>query len=685
MSVFDTDIRFVKGIGEKKAKLFAKLGIFSLADLLNHFPREYEDRREIKRLCDVLPGDSVCVEASLTGIPRHSRPRAGMELLKFAISDGSVLCDVTIFNQSWQKDRLKTGETYIFYGKFGGTEQRLNLINPVFEFESRAEKSNLVGRILPIYRLSAGVGRQSISNAVGEALIRADGEFTEPLPAWILTRFSLRPPQFCYQNIHFPNDDIALYDARKRLVFEELFLLALGLRLMRSPVEAAGFKLKPLATTGFTKLLPFTLTGAQSRAISEIFTDLSSGCPMNRLVQGDVGSGKTVVAAAAIWLAGKSGLQAAFMAPTELLATQHYRSLLPIFEAVGLRIELLTGSMPATKKSEIQEKIGAGELDVVIGTHALITDKVKFQKLGLVITDEQHRFGVNQRAALAEKGNIIPHVLVMSATPIPRTLALIMYGDLDISIIDELPPGRTPIDTFAVGENYRARLNRFVRKLVGEGRQIYIVCPLVSDIEGLDDGRKAVEEYAEKLRTQTFPDLRVALIHGKLPQKKKDEIMHEYGAAKIDILVSTTVIEVGIDVPNAALMIVENAERFGLSQLHQLRGRVGRGKHKSYCILVSSSSGEATRERLRVMCETNDGFKIAEADLNLRGPGDFFGSRQHGLPFLKIADLAADSEPLRLAALAADETLAADPKLTADKHSILREKITAMFEKSNFN
>lgn len=405
---------------------------------------------------------------------------------------------------------------------------------------------------------------------------------------------------------------------------------------------------------------------------------------MNRLLQGDVGSGKTVVAAAAAWLCCKSGHQTALMAPTELLAAQHFRSLEPMMRSLGLRVTLLIGSLPAAEKRAVQAAIAMGDYDLVIGTHALITDAVEFKSLGLVITDEQHRFGVRQRAALAEKGRSA-HVLVMSATPIPRTLSLIIYGDLDLSVIDELPPGRQPIKTYSVGESYRERLRAFIRKLVGEGRQVYIVCPLVESAEGLDDGRKAVEKYAEELDTKIFPDLTVEFVHGKMKAKQKDEIMRRFAAGEVDILVATTVIEVGIDVPNAALMVVENAENFGLSQLHQLRGRVGRGAYESYCVLVRGGGGDATRERLAVMCSTQNGFKIAEADLKLRGPGDFFGSRQHGLPALRVADLDADAETMKSAADAADELLADDPKLKKQANRAAKQAVERMFADSTLN
>ncbi len=657
----DTEVKYIKGVGEKKAGFLAKLGIFSLRDLLRHFPREYEDRREIKRLADVQPGESACVEGSLVSLPKLSRIRKGLDIVRCRISDGSALCDVTFFNQSWQKNRLQLGEEYVFYGKFGdGHLLAKELQNPVFELAGEAK---LTGRIMPVYPLTAGIRRSDMIKLAEAALAAADGDFPEPLPASVCAEFGLVDAATAYRSIHFPADDEELDAARRRFVFEELFLLSLGLRRSRAGYSGTPPRVEERDMGEFERLLSFELTGAQKRAIADVARDLCHRPrPTNRLIQGDVGSGKTVVAAAAAWLACESGLQTAFMAPTELLAAQHFRSLGGLFEQLGLRTALLTGSMGAAEKRETRRKIADGEVDLVIGTHALITDAVEFGALGLVITDEQHRFGVRQRAALAAKGREA-HVLVMSATPIPRTLSLIIYGDLDLSIIDELPPGRQPIQTFSVDERYRERLNAFIRKLVAEGRQVYIVCPAVSDEEGLSDDKKAVEEHAKHLQEEVFPELSVGFVHGKLKPKAKDEAMAKFASGETQLLVATTVIEVGIDVPNAALMIVENAENFGLSQLHQLRGRVGRGQFESYCILVRAGGGDVAKERLAVLCRTSDGFEIAEADLKLRGPGDFFGSRQHGLPSLRVTDLEADAQTMTLAAAAAERVFADDPQL----------------------
>ena len=489
-----------------------------------------------------------------------------------------------------------------------------------------------------------------------------------------MDEYRLCSARYAYENVHFPADMRALELARTRLVFEELFVLACALGLLRGGREAAsGRKLGEADLGVFTSSLPFTPTGAQLRAIGDALSDMRSGRLMNRLVQGDVGSGKTLVAAACVWYAAQSGAQSAFMAPTEILAEQHFATLTGFLEPFGIRVAKLTGSMKAKEKREVLAALASGEVQLCVGTHALLSEGVAFRDLALVVTDEQHRFGVQQRAALAEKGAVPPHILVMSATPIPRTLALIIYGDLDVSLIDELPPGRQKVDTFAVDSSYRARLNGFMEKLVSEGRQVFVVCPRIEDDEEQPDDLKSAEEHAAELREQ-LPGLRIGCIHGKLKAKEKDELMSLFSSGGLDVLVSTTVIEVGVDVPNAALMVIENAERFGLSQLHQLRGRVGRGRHKSWCILVSDAKGEEARARLAAMTHISDGFKIAEEDLRLRGPGDFFGSRQHGLPELHIADLGADMNVLKAAQESAKKLLESDPELAYPENARLKER-----------
>ena len=593
---------------------------------------------------------------------------------------GSVTA--TFFNQSYMKDALRTGETYVVYGRVEGPPGRRQMTNPVCE---RADRARFTGRILPIYPLTRGISNNLLAGLTLRCVEEGAGQVEETLPAGLRREHALAAAEFACRNIHFPRDEEALELARRRLIFEELFCLACGMALLRTGrtcAEGVPFSTPPVEE--FLALLPFSLTAAQRRAMEEVAADTASGAPMNRLVQGDVGSGKTMVAAYGAWLAAKNGGQCALMAPTELLAEQHFRSLAPLLGRAGVRVGLLTGSVKGKARKELYAALAAGEVDLVVGTHALLSEGVAFSNLALAITDEQHRFGVAQRAALAAKAGRTPHVLVMSATPIPRTLALIIYGDLEVSVIDELPPGRTPVETYVVGEDKRQRMYRFVRKLVGQGRQAYLVCPAVEEGEESPgepggEGLKAAVPYAEHLKSEVFPDLRVGLVHGKMKARDKDAAMTAFAAGELDVLVSTTVIEVGVDVPNAALMVVENADRFGLSQLHQLRGRVGRGKHQSYCVLMTSTHSAESRERLRVLAKTADGFRIAEEDLKLRGPGDFFGQRQHGLPQLGIADLAADMRVLKEAQQAAQALLEADPGLSRREHAPLLGRVRRLF------
>lgn len=675
----DTDVRYIKGIGEARAKALNKLGIYTLRDLVMAFPRAYDDRSVVKSISELIPGESACVIAAVASQPRLSHIKKGLDIVKLRAVDGRGSMNVTFFNQSYVRDSLHVGESYAFYGRVGGLIGAPEMTNPVFEPEASFGKST--GRIMPIYRLTSGISQNMMAKATAAGLSACGDVMPDPLPKSVQMGRNLAQSRFSYENIHFPKSFEDLELARRRLIFEELFVLSCALDSLREKrVKKAGFSMKGAELSEFYSALPFKPTDAQRRAIKEAVSDMSRDVPMSRLVQGDVGSGKTAVAMACCWYAAKSGYQSAFMAPTEILAEQHYRTLCDILEPFGIRVALLTGGMTAKGKRETNERIKNGEVDVVVGTHALISGSVEFSRLGLVVADEQHRFGVQQRAALTEKGES-PHVLVMSATPIPRTLALIVYGDLDVSVIGELPPGRQKIDTFSVGENMRPRIYAFIRKLVKEGRQVYIVCPAVDEIEGDEDVR-AVKEYEEKLEKEVFPDLRVALMHGKMKQKEKDAVMSAFSKGETDILVATTVIEVGVDVPNASLMVVENADRFGLSQLHQLRGRVGRGKHKSYCVLFEGAGGETAKERLGVMCETNDGFKIAETDLRLRGPGDFFGSRQSGLPDMHIASFASDMDILRDAQAAAKELMAEDPELRKPENAELREAVSRICSRS---
>ncbi len=676
MTDLHTDIRAISGIGETRAKALAKLGITTLQDLLSYFPRGYEDRTLTRPIKELLPGENACVKAMIASDPTAHRIRGGKMLVRACAVDSSGSLDLVFFNQEYRKNSLHRGETYIFYGKVDGNLLRRQMVNPLIEQEGQQQ---ITGRIMPIYPLTAGISQLILSRAVQQGLAACSDLLEDVLPDEIRQEHHLCYVNYAYANIHFPASPEALETARRRLVFEELFLLTCGLqRLRQRRQDVSGPLCRRVDMAPFYEALSFSLTGAQQRAINDALTDMCRERPMNRLCQGDVGSGKTMVAAACVWFAAQNGCQSALMAPTEILARQHYQGLAPLFASFGLRCALLTGSTRAKERREILAGLADGSVDLCIGTHALLTADVHYARLGLVITDEQHRFGVDQRAALGHKG-MHPHVLVLSATPIPRTLALIIYGDLDVSIIDELPPGRQKVDTFAVNEHYRLRVNQFIRKQVAAGHQVFIVCPLVGDGDEVPDERKAVTAYARKLQEEVFPDLRVSLLHGKMKPKEKEAVMTAFVRHESDILVSTTVIEVGVDVPNANTMVVENAERFGLSQLHQLRGRVGRGSAKSYCILFSDHTNEETRQRLQVMVKTNDGFRISEEDLRLRGPGDFFGQRQHGLPAMKVADLSCDMRLLDEAQSAAKELLAQDPELQAPGHRALRRKISALF------
>ena len=675
MATLNTDIRYIKGVGEARAKSLAKLGITDLRSLLSYFPRAYDDRRAYKKIAGLIPGENACVCAVIAGEPKLSRIRKGLDLIKLRAVDETGALELTYFNQSYLKNTFHTGDAYVFFGRAEGTPSRPQMTNPLFEREGAHQ---ITGRIMPIYPLTAGVSQSMLYKAVEQGLAACVDELPDILPEDVRLVYQLCHTRFAYENIHFPTDDEALSAARRRLAFEELFLLALGLKLLRERrTFVAGKQCKKVDLSPFFTSLPFSLTGAQRRAIGDIARDLTGQRPMNRLVQGDVGSGKTMVAAAAIYMAAKNGLQCALMAPTEILAEQHYRSLAPLLEPLGIPCALLTASTKARERRALNERLRSGELSLVIGTHALLSPDVQYQNLGLVVTDEQHRFGVDQRAALSAKGDD-PHLLVMSATPIPRTLALMIYGDLDVSVLDELPPGRQTVDTFAVTESYRARLNGFIRKQAEEGHQVFVVCPKVEDGEEGESKLKSASEHAEELQ-KLFPDLTVACVHGRMKPKEKEAVMAAFAAGETDILVSTTVVEVGVDVPNATLMVVENAERFGLSQLHQLRGRVGRGKAKSYCVLVSDTPTEESRERLRVLTRTNNGFEIAQADLELRGPGDFFGSRQHGLPEMHVKDLLGSMDMLHEAQSAAEALCRKNPALAGEELAPLRNRIAELF------
>lgn len=678
MDRLQQDIQYIKGIGPARAKRMNRLGLYMLDDLIRFFPRDYEDRRTLKSTSGIGGSEKACIELTVSTQPRLTHVRKGMDLLKFQAVDEAGIVSVTYFNQSWLRNSFAVGESYLFYGEFMRKGNRLEVINPVFE-PKKDEGSSLL-RIMPVYPLTAGINQSAMRSAVQQALEACKDVFPEPVPHEIRDRYHLAASSFAFANVHFPADEEALSIARRKLIFEEFFTLACAQKMLRGRRNTvSGHRISAAAPETFEDSLPFALTGAQKRVIREAFDDMIRGeHPMNRLVQGDVGSGKTVVAAACCWLAVSSGHQAAVMAPTELLAEQHYRSFRSLLEPFGIRVEKLTGNMTAKEKNAVYDALENGDIGLLVGTHALISDKVRFRSLAFCVVDEQHRFGVLQRAALAKKGEE-PHLMVMSATPIPRTLSLIIYGDLDISVIDELPPGRQAVDTYSVKEKMRPRIEAFARKQVEEGHQVYWVCPAVEENEEIPNLRSA-EQTAEDLRTRAFPDLRVELLHGKMKAADKDAVMRRFADGSADILVSTTVVEVGVDVPNAVLMVVENADRFGLSQLHQLRGRVGRGKSMSYCVLFDAGESDVSAERLSVMCRTNDGFQIAETDLKLRGPGDFLGSRQHGLPELKIADLAEDMDVLRSAGEAAQNVLKNDAQLELPEHSELKARVARIIE-----
>lgn len=672
-------IQMLPGIGPARAARLQKLGLETADDLLRWFPRQYEDRRTVYPVEGAPVGEKCCVAAVVVEAPRTTRITKGREVTRLRAADDSGMLYLTFFGQSYVRTALQVGQSYVFYGTVEGTQRRKGMTNPVFEPEQRRQDT---GRIMPIYPLTAGISNHLLASAVAWCLEQPWAEWPEDLPQTIRQRYRLATRTYAVRIAHFPPCWEELAVARRRLVFEELFYFSIGLALLRQRRTAeVGIRCANGDLRGFYALLPFQLTGAQRRAAEDAARDLTRGVPMNRLLQGDVGSGKTVVGAACVWLMAQNGYQSALMAPTEILAQQHAQTLQTLLAPSGIRVGLLTGSLRAAEKRKIYDAMATGAVDLVVGTHALLTDGVTFVNLGLVITDEQHRFGVNQRAALAQKGGAVrPHMLVMSATPIPRTLALLLYGDLEVSIIDERPPGRQNVDTFLVGEALRQRMYGFVRKQVQEGHQVYMVCPAVE--EGQEGGQdlKAVTTYAQTLQTKIFPDLRVGLLHGKMKGKDKEAVMAAFAAGEIDILCATTVIEVGVDVPRATLMVIENAERFGLSQLHQLRGRVGRGDAKSYCVLVSSHQGKETRQRLKALCATNDGFQIAEEDLKLRGPGDFFGQRQHGLPQLQLADLVEDVQVLQEAKEGAEWLLNDDPGLQKPENRGILDHVRVQFE-----
>ena len=673
----NSELTVIKGVGEKKSALFAKLGINCVWDLLYNFPYEYEDRRAFYKIALCPENTPCCIKVYTKGRLLKKNIRKNIALFSLTVGDNTGMVNVKWFSNPYYKVDFKADTEYVFFGKmvtgYGKRE---------FEMKSFEEAGGgNTGVILPVYHAVSGLSQNVIRKTVRDALAGVDF-LADSLPMSIIEKYDLMSIDEAVRYMHHPANEQTLSKARNRLVFEELFVLQLALMFLRTRRNnGSGIVFENVSVAAdFAKTLPFELTEGQKRVINEICSDFLSGKPMNRLLQGDVGSGKTAVAAVVMDIALKNGYQCAMMAPTEILALQHFNTLSSFF-GDSVSIALLTGS--SGKKKQLLSDIASGKYDIVVGTHALIEDKVEFANLGLCITDEQHRFGVNQRAKLFEKG-ISPHVLVMSATPIPRTLSLILYGDLDVSVINTLPAGREPVDTFCVKSDMHDRIYGFVKKHLDEGRQCYVVCPLVEKSDTMDVTSGV--EFEEILREKILSGYRIGLLHGKMKPAQKEEIMTAFKNGEIDVLVSTTVIEVGVDVPNANVMVIENAERFGLSQLHQLRGRVGRGKHKSYCILVTDSENKETSERMNIMTATNDGFLISQKDLELRGCGEFFGTRQHGLPELKVANLFTDIDVLSLAQKACTEILESDPMLESDDMAMIRARIQKIFaEYDNFN
>ena len=668
------NIQYIKGVGPARVKLLNKLGIYTLNDIINYFPRTYEDRSKTKKLSDIYDGEEILVIAKVITTVVVRKIRKGLTIYKVIVSDKTNNCEITWYNQEYIKNKIKKGNTYKFYGKVNSKFGKLEMNTPIIE-EINISKNT--GKIVPIYPSTNNLTQNVLRLIVENAIEEIKGQIKETLPEYILKEYNLCNLEYAIKKIHFPDNFSEYNIARKRLAFEEIMTMQLLLMKLKKSYnnELNGIQFdKNIKMSDVINDLPYKLTKAQLKVLEEIDSDMESKKCMNRLLQGDVGSGKTVVSIIASYKAVKSGMQVAIMAPTAILATQHLEEFNKILSKYNIKSELLISSITKKNKNEILEKLKNGEIDIIIGTHALLEENVIFNKLGLVVTDEQHRFGVKQREKIISKGTN-PDTIVMTATPIPRTLALILYADLDISIIDELPPNRKKIDTFAVTKGLENRVNNFIKKQINEGRQVYVVCPLVEESEEIN--AKSVMELAKKYKNDIFREYRVEYLHGKMKTKEKDTIMEKFKKGDIDILISTTVIEVGVNVPNASIMVVENAERFGLAQLHQLRGRVGRGKYKSYCILKYQGNSDVIKQRMKIMQDTNDGFVISEKDLELRGSGEFFGTRQHGLPEFKIANIYEDMEMIKSIQSIAIKILNEDPELKLEKNTKFKKVINS--------
>ena len=671
----DTPVRYLKGVGPKTAERFEKLGILTLSDLLCHYPRRYLDFSKPYSIAEA-PSDTECVvKAEVFAKPGGRILPGGRRMERITAGDDVSSLEVTWFNNPYAVQKLELGQEYYFQGIVTGGMLRRQMVNPQVRTDAQVASSPFEA----VYPQTEGLTSSAIAKCVRQLLPHVE-LLPDPLPPGMLKKYRLLPKADAVRAIHCPASEEEAFAARRRLIYEELLVLQLGIGRMKNHGAAStGAPMQKADASPFWDALPFSPTGAQRRAVEEILTDMAGETSMNRLLQGDVGSGKTLVAAAAIWACIRAGYQAALLAPTEILASQHAENLNRLLAPFGMRVALLTGGMKAASRRTTLAAIRDDEADLIVGTHAILSEGVDFARLGLAVVDEQHRFGVRQRGLLAEKA-ANPHLLVMSATPIPRTLGLLMYGDLDISILDELPPGRKPVKTRCITGKKRADLYGFLDREIGAGRQVYIVCPAIEDAGG--SGLNAVKSYYEDIAKALLPDRRVGLMHGRLKPKEKAEVMEDFKAGRLDALVSTTVIEVGVDVPNATVMVIENAERYGLSALHQLRGRVGRGAAESWCFLVSDNASESVQKRLRFLCSTSDGFAVAQYDLETRGPGDFFGSRQHGLPTLQVADLMNDTRTLHAAQSEAAALLAADPLLDRPEHALLARQVEQMFDQA---